>query len=105
LGGSVTTRRGTFKASFKESTEACSLDYDLMKGGVQMKSLLELEEVEARWFHKFDDFKFIWSKWLRREPHLLNGMLRCTVMPKGGDAGWIRQPYYIASGLSWMVCW
>jgi hypothetical protein len=74
------TRRGKFKASCKEFAEVCGLDYVLMKGGVQMKSLPELEEDEARRFHKFDDFKFMWSKGLRREAHLLNGMLRCTMI-------------------------
>ena len=73
-------QEGKFKASFKEFAEACGLDYVLMKGGVQMKSPPELEEDEAHRFHKFDDSKFMWNKGLRREAHLLNGMLHCTMI-------------------------
>jgi hypothetical protein len=44
------------------------------------EEFLELEEDEACRFHKFDDFKFMWSKGLRGEAHLLNGMLHCIVI-------------------------
>lgn len=90
------TGKGKFKASFREFAAACGLDYDSMKEGAQMKSLPKIKEGEARRCHKWNEFKFTFSSGLRREPHLLNRMLRCTVMPKGGDAGRICLPYYIA---------
>jgi hypothetical protein len=90
------TGKGKFKATFREFPCACGLDYDLTKGGAQMKELPEVKEDEAPWFHKGKDDKFLWSKGLRRESSVLNSMLYYMVIPKGGDAGRIRTPYYIA---------
>ena len=61
----------------------------------RLNALLELEREYVRWFYKCTNFVFSESPELR-EPRLLNRLLRCTVMPKGGDSGAIRQPYYDA---------
>ena len=61
----------------------------------RLNVLLELEREYVRWFYKCTNFVFSESPELR-EPRLLNRLLRCTVMPKGGDSGAIRQPYYDA---------
>lgn len=61
-----------------------------------MKELPEVKDNEAPQFHKGNDYKFLWGKGLKREPSVLNSMLRFTVIPKGGDAGRIHMPYYIA---------
>jgi hypothetical protein len=41
------TGKGKFKATFREFPCACGLDYDLTKGGAQMKELPEVKEDEC----------------------------------------------------------
>lgn len=90
------TGREKYKTTFREFAVACHLDYDFMKEGVQMNELPKVEEDEAPRFYKGNDYKFLHRKGLKRESSVLNYILHCTLIPKGGVAGKIRMPYFIA---------
>ena len=79
-------RRGKYKASFNDFVVACCLDYNFMKNGEQMNALPKVKEEEAARFYASDDYEFLQSKGLKMEPSVLNSLLCCTVMPKGGNS-------------------
>ena len=53
------TRKGKYKASFKEFAVACCLDYNFMKNGEQMNALRKVIEEEAARFYTGNDFEFL----------------------------------------------
>ena len=53
------TRRGRYKASFKEFVVVCDLDYNFMKSGKQMNALPKVTEGEAARFYASNDYEFL----------------------------------------------
>ena len=89
------TRKGKYKASFKEFAAVCCLNYNFMNAGEQMNALPHVEKEDATRFYS-SNYEYLYSKGLKMEPSVLNSLLRCTVLPKGGNSDEIHMKYYVA---------